>query len=138
MTAGANRPGQARHDKALLAWQLALLRFAVTTDDADRLALLAIAGQLDAPGSHSSTPCAFKFFRQASAILCGAIVNPQHPGSAAVLQRHLERCDDARLRRVLAVAFTVDIPSTRPPPASPKPNHDLWRGLQPQSGRKRA
>lgn len=138
MTTSSNTPGQARHDKALLAWQLALLRFAVTTDDADRLALLTIADELDAPGFHPSARPAFRFFHQASVVLCHAIVNPQHPGSGAVLQRHLERSDDERLRRVLAAAFAIDIPDERLPPASPRPNHDLWRGLQPQGGRKRA
>jgi len=138
MTANLKPPEQARHRKALLAWQLALLRFAVTRDDADRLALLAIATELDAPGSHAPALPAFRFFRQASAALCHAIVNPQHPGSVAVLQRHLKRIDDERLRRTLAVAFAIDMSSAGLPTASPKPNHDLWRGLLPQSGRKRA
>ena len=35
------------HAKTLRAWQLALLRFAVTLDNADRLAVLAIAAEMD-------------------------------------------------------------------------------------------
>jgi hypothetical protein len=116
------------HDKALLACQLALLRFAITTDDADRLALLAIAHQLDAPGSHPSARPAFAFFHRASAVLCHAILNPQHPGSGAVLQRHLSRCDDGRMRGALAAAFAADIPNARLPITLPKPNQDLWWG----------
>jgi hypothetical protein len=138
MTTRSNPSGQARHDKLLLAWQLALLRFAITTDDADRLALLAIARELDAPGAHSSARPAFKFFREASAVLCHAIINPQNPGSAAALQRHLAWSEGERLKRALAAVFAVDTPGARLPMASPKPKHDLWRGLQPQGGRRRA
>ncbi len=50
----SNTSGDKLHDKALRAWQLALLRFAITMDNADRLALLAIATELDAPGARSS------------------------------------------------------------------------------------
>ena len=35
------------HAKALRAWQLAILRFAVTLDSADRLAAMAIANEID-------------------------------------------------------------------------------------------
>ncbi len=138
MTASSNTRLQTGGGKALLAWQLALLRFALTRDDADRLALLAIARELDAPGVHASARPAFKFFHQASVMLSHAIDNPQHPDSAAALQRHLERSEGERLKRVLAAAFAMDIPSVRQLAAPPKPNHDLWRGLQPQGGRKRA
>jgi hypothetical protein len=36
--------------KTLRAWQLAILRFAVTRDDADRLAVMAIANEVDRLG----------------------------------------------------------------------------------------
>ena len=65
-----------RHDKALCAWQLALLRFAITMDNADRLAVLAIAAELDAAGTRPSARPAFKFFYNASTELCHAIANP--------------------------------------------------------------
>jgi hypothetical protein len=138
MAASSKPPEQTRHRKALLAWQLALLRFALTMEAADRLALLAIARELDAPHGPMSARPAFHFFRQASVALCHAIVNPQHPGSSAALHRHLKRSDDERLRRILAAAFAVDIPGATLPTASPSPSHDLWRGLQPRGGRKRA
>jgi hypothetical protein len=80
MAAGSNTPERARHDRALLAWQLALLRFAVTMDNADRLALLAIAAELDAPGFRPSARPAFKFFCRTSAELCHAIGQPAASG----------------------------------------------------------
>jgi hypothetical protein len=142
METSLNTPEHARHNNALRAWQLALLRFAITLDNADRLALLAIAAELDAPGSRPPAGRAFKFFHRASTELCEAILNPQHADSDAVLQRHLKRCDDERLERALAAALAIDIPRARPPATmprtAPRPNHDLWRGLKPPSDRKRA
>jgi hypothetical protein len=129
MEMSSNAWGSGRHAKALRAWQLALLRFAITMDNADRLALLAIATELDAPGSRPSSRPAFKFFCTASAELCHAIINPQHSTSNAVLQRYLSRTDDERLKRALAAAVAIDIPRTRLPTASKKPRGDLWSGL---------
>jgi hypothetical protein len=128
-----NTSGDGRHSKALRAWQLALLRFAITMDNADRLALLAIAAELDSPGSRPSARPAFRFFHNASAELCHAIINPQLAASAAVLQRHLTRCDDERLRRAFAAALAIDLPLAKPPTRPLKPNSDLWRGLSRRS-----
>jgi len=113
--------GDRRHDKSLRAWQLALLRFAITMDNADRLALLAIAAELDAPGARPFARPAFKFFHKASAELCQAIVNPQLPGSEAVLQRHLKRCDDDRLKRAFAAVLAIDTLREKPPARPPAP-----------------
>jgi hypothetical protein len=128
-----NTSGDGRHSKALRAWQLALLRFAITMDNADRLALLAIAAELDSPGSRPSARPAFRFFYNASAELCHAIINPHLAASAALLQRHLTRCDDERLKRALAAALAIDIPQAKPPTRPLKPNSDLWRGLSRRS-----
>ncbi len=128
-----NVSGDKRHDKALRAWQLALLRFAITMDNADRLALLAIAAELDAPGVRPSARPAFKFFHKASAELCHAIINPQQPASATVLQRHLTRCDDERLKRAFAAVLAIAAPRAKPTTRSLKRNDDLWRGLAPRS-----
>ena len=44
---GWNFSGAEWNARTLRSWQLAILRFAVTLDNADRLALLAIAAELD-------------------------------------------------------------------------------------------
>jgi hypothetical protein len=129
MDMSSNAWGSGRHAKALRAWQLALLRFAITMDNADRLALLAIAAELDAPGSRPSGRPAFKFFYTASAELCHAIINLQHSTSNAVLQRYLSRTDDERLKHALAAALAIDMPQTRLSTGPQKPRGDLWRGL---------
>jgi hypothetical protein len=128
-----NTSGDGRHSKALRAWQLALLRFAITMDNADRLALLAIAAELDAPGSRPSPRPAFRFFYNASAALCHAIINPQLAASPALLQQYLTRCDDERLKRALAAALAIDMSQANPPTRPLKPNSDLWRGLSRRS-----
>ena len=135
MEMNSNAPDGARHASALRSWQLAVLRFAITMDNADRLAMLAIAAELDAPGSRPSTRSAFGFFYKTSAELCHAIINPLHSTSDAVLQRYLKRSEDERLKRAFAAALAIDVVRARPPVGSPKPNGDLWRGL---SQRKRA
>jgi len=61
----SNVPGMERHAKTLRAWQLAILRFVVTLDNADRLAVLMIAAELDgvapvAPISAAVCPSAWK------------------------------------------------------------------------------
>jgi hypothetical protein len=102
-------------------------------DNADRLALLAIAAELDAPGSRPSARPAFRFFYDASAALCHAIINPHLAASAALLQRHLARCDDERLKRALAAALAIDMSQAEPPSKPLKQNSDLWRGLSRRS-----
>lgn len=51
------------HAKTVRGWQLAILRFAVTLDDADRLAVMAIANEIDrlAPQS-AAARLDFSFF----------------------------------------------------------------------------
>lgn len=131
MQTNSNAPEHVRHRIALRAWQLALLRFAVTQDNADRLALLAIAAELDAPGVRPRAQPAFSFFRQASNRLCHAIAHPLHPGNDAVLQGHLKRTDDERLKRALAAALAIEAPCAKFVTAPVKPKRDLWSGLTP-------
>src|SRR5258708_9950368 len=72
----SNVSGAEWRAKTLRAWQLAILRFAVTLDNADRLAVMAIAGEIDRLGPpHDSKPD-FSFFRRTSAELCAGIQTP--------------------------------------------------------------
>ena len=93
--------------RALRAWQLAMLRFAVTLDDADRLAVMAIASEIDRLGPERGGQPDFGFFRRSSAELCAAILQPNEL-AATLLHRHLARIDDDRLRRAFAAAIEAD------------------------------
>lgn len=120
-----------RHDRTIRAWLLALLRFAVTRDNDDRLAVLAAASEinklsLSAPQGQRG----FRFFHRTSAELCAAITDPRRPSSEAVLRRHLERMTDERMRRAFAAALELDhasVPVQRT--AGPHSRSGLWKGL---------
>jgi hypothetical protein len=93
--------GMEWHARTLRAWQLAMLRFAVTLDNADRLAVLRIAGEIDRLDPRRQSNPDFRFFRKTSAELCAAIMRPNEL-SSTVLRQYLARIDDDRLRRIFA------------------------------------
>jgi hypothetical protein len=127
MNAHAEARGQ--HDRIVRAWLLALLRFAVTRDTDDRLAVLAAASEIDRLSASQGGRYNFRFFHRTSAGLCGAITEP-HPDNIAVLRRHLDRMTDERMRRAFAAAVELDQarePAKRRP--SPRSRRGLWQGL---------
>jgi hypothetical protein len=114
--------------RTVRAWQLAILRFAVTRDNADRLAVMAIAGEIDGLGPRRDGKPGFGFFRQTSAELCAAILRPNEL-TAALLRQYLARIDNDRLKRVFAAAIEDDRPKVSSADRSFKRDRDLWRGL---------
>lgn len=120
-----------RHARTLRAWQLALLRFAVTLDNADRLAVMMIAAEIDRLSSNHDRPD-FGFFRNTSAELCVAILQPD-PSHVAVLNRFVARIDDARLRRVFAAAWEINQPNAASVAKPAAREKSLWRGLSSRS-----
>ena len=120
-----------RHAKTLRAWQLALLRFAVTLDNADRLAVLRIAQEIDRLDPRHDGSVDFEFFRRTSLELCAAILQPNER-SSAILQQYLARIEDERLKRAIAAAVDAGRPTVA---AARKPDgrgNDLWKGLSPR------
>jgi hypothetical protein len=116
------------HAKTLRAWQLALLCFAVTLDNADRLAVLAIAAEMDRLHPVQDGKPAFGFFRRTSAELCAAIRQPNEH-SSTLLRQFLTRIDNDRLRRVFAAAIEADQPKVASTSKSIRRDTGLWRGL---------
>jgi hypothetical protein len=116
------------HAKTLRAWQLAILRFAVTLDNADRLAVFRIAGEIDRLDPRQQGNPDFSFFRTTSAELCAAILRPSEL-SSAVLRQYLARIDDDRLKRVFAAAIEADQPAVVPIRRPVKRDNGLWKGL---------
>jgi hypothetical protein len=106
-----NTSGGERHAKTLRAWQLAILRFAVTLDNADRLTVMAIASEIDKLGSQRDGKPDFSFFRKTSAELCAAILRPNEL-TPTILRQYLARIDDDRLKRSFAEAMESDPPTT--------------------------
>jgi hypothetical protein len=116
------------HANTIRAWQLAVLRFAVTLDSADRLAVMAIANEIDRLSPRHDGKSAFDFFRRTSAELCAAILRPDQRTSI-VLQRYLARIDDHRIKRVFAAATGADRPKMSSVSKAIKRDNGLWRGL---------
>ena len=127
-----NVPGAEWRAKTLRAWQLAILRFAVTLDNADRLAVMAIAGEIDRLGVQHGGKPDFSFFRRTSAELCAAILRPNEL-TTALLRQYLARIDDDRLKRVFAATIDADQPKLSLISKPFKRDSGLWRGLIPRS-----
>ena len=116
----------------LRAWHLAILRYAVTLDNADRLAVLRIAREIDGLNPQPDGSADFEFFRRTSAELCKAIMQPNERGSA-LLQQYLARIGDDRLKRTLAAAIDAGQPAVAPVTRRARPRNDLWKGLSSRS-----
>jgi len=123
-----NVPAAEWHAKTLRAWQLAILRLAVTLDNADRLAVLAIANEIDRLCPQHNGKPAFNFFRRTSAELCAAILRPNELTST-LLRQYLARIDDDRLKRTFAAAMEADQPTVSSADKPIRRDNGLWRGL---------
>ena len=121
-------PGAEWRAKTLRAWQLAILRFAVTLDNADRLAVIAIAGEIDRLGPQHDGKPDFSFFRRTSAELCAAILTPNEL-APTVLRQYLARIDDDRLKHVFAATIEADQPKLSSISKPFKRDNGLWKGL---------
>src|ERR1700704_5079811 len=121
-------PGAEWRARTVRAWQLAMLRFAVTLDNADRLAVMAIANEIDRLGPQHNDKPDFSFFRRTSAELCAAILQPNEVTST-LLRQYLARIDDDRLKRVFAATIEADQPKVSSVSKSFKRDNGLWRGL---------
>lgn len=114
-------------DEPTRDWLLAVLRYAVTRDAADLSVVLGLAEAIDARGSHSE-PSSFEFFRRSSLELCQAIGEEASPGRSATIKRHLDRIEDARLRRAFAAAVEIELPHHAADGTKLR-RPELWRGL---------
>ena len=118
----------------LRAWHLAILRYAVTRDSADRLAVFRIALEIDSLEPRQDDRADFDFFRRTSVELCTAILQP-NAGASANLQQYLARIDDDRLKRALAAAIDASEPAMLPARRAVGRGNDLWKGLASRGGR---
>ena len=133
MASPADPHGSAeQHVWLLRAWHLAVLRLAVTRDNAERLGVLAIANEIDRLGRRQEDGSGFHFFRRTSLEVCAAVLR-QHESDQIILRHYLAQIEDVRLRRALAAA--LDVPEEKPNSAKSRlrPNSDLWRGLSSRS-----
>jgi len=117
--------------RLLRAWHLAILRFVLTLDNADRLNVLAIANEIDRPGRRHEDKENFWFFRKTSSELCAAILQPSEI-SYIILRKYLARVDDVQLKRVLIAALDIELDEAASVKKRSKATIDLWKGLPPR------
>jgi hypothetical protein len=119
-----------RHDWLLRAWHLALLRFALTRDDADRSGVIVIANEIDWLGRPRERVSSFSFFRRASRELCEAIVRQQKDD--VIVTQYLAQIADARIHCAFAAALDVPEPKRNAIQKRIR-SITLWRGLPTRS-----
>jgi hypothetical protein len=105
-------------------WLLAILRFAVTREDVDRMCVLDAARELDRQGPGDGNP-SFSFFVRTSAEICTVIVSDDVTARQAVLTCHFNAIDDQRLRDATEhrPARSISSKTIR------RPRDYLWKGL---------
>jgi hypothetical protein len=113
------------HGRMLRAWHLAILRFAVSLDNVDRLNVIAIANQIDRLGQHHEDRPNFGFFRKTSSEILTAILQPGETAEA-ILRQYLTQVDDVRLKRALVGVFGIEHVAVK---KRNKKGGDLWKGL---------
>jgi hypothetical protein len=113
-------------------WLLSLLRFAITLEPADRFAVMSYASEMDLR-SFQFTRSSPGFFLRETAGICAAIAAIGGPERALVLERHLARIEDRRLRQAFAAAIDLDQISQEQTSLKKKKVRkriDLWKGLR--------
>jgi hypothetical protein len=107
-------------------WLLAVLRFAVTLEQCDRVAVMGLAAEMDRLGSGRSAS-SFGFFTRTTTNFCACIVAKGQFEKAAELRLHIKRINDDRLQRAFeAVLFDQHIEPAR---SKEMDREDLWKGL---------
>jgi hypothetical protein len=119
------------HERKIREWLLLLLRFAVTHEQSDQCAVLAMAEELDSIGRccGSGGPT---FFRRTSQQLCRAILAAGDGPIEPVLRKHIARIHLPRLRRAFEAALGVESPaqsSASSERRKRRKDQDFWRGL---------
>jgi hypothetical protein len=117
-----------RYSLELRRWLFAILRFAITLNQADRAAVLAVAAEMDSAGSTAGHG-GFAFFGRTSVQLCDAMIARNCPENIATFRVFLGRIDHLPLRR--AFAAVLDIKPSRPDRRDllRRSRENLWQGL---------
>jgi hypothetical protein len=117
-----------QHADRIQQWLFAILRFAITLEQNDRLAVLAMAAEMDRVGSVNAGS-GFTFFARTSAKVCDAIIAKDSREAIATLRVLLRKIEHPPLRRAFEAVLEI-----RPLPAKGGPSlirdrENLWKGL---------
>jgi hypothetical protein len=118
---------QDRRERQVREWLFLLLRFAITREPEDELAVLMTANGIDSLGRQWER-AAPTFFRRSSEEVCKAIAALSDPTREAVLKKHIRRIEHPGLRRAFQAAVHCE---QKTPQASDRSNRqDLWESLR--------
>jgi hypothetical protein len=126
-TAGGEVERQDEGAKQVREWLFLLLRFAITRDPEDELAVLMRANGIDSLGRQWGR-AAPGFFRRSSDEVCKAITALDDPNREAVLKKHIRRIEHLGLRRAFQAAVHSEERGQQVSDRSHQP--DLWTGLR--------
>jgi hypothetical protein len=124
---GSARDSQDWRAKQVGDWLFLLLRFAITRDPEDELAVLMMANGIDSLGRQWGR-AAPTFFRRSSGEVCKAITALDDPKREAILKRHILRIEHLPMRRAFEAAVHSEERAPQVPGRSNQP--DLWAGLR--------
>ena len=108
-------------------WLFLLLRFAITRDPEDQLAVLMTANAIDSLGRQWGR-AAPSFFRRSSDEFCKAITGLDDPTREAILKKHIRRIEHPGLRRAFQAAVQFEAGAQPDPDRSRQ--SELWAGLR--------
>ena len=114
--------------RAVEEWLLSILRFAITLDERDRAAVLAMAADMD---RHAF---GFTFFARTSIKICDAIAAKDGAEAIATLRVFVRRIDHLLLRRAFEAVLDIRPPGADRRAISTRTRERLWQGLPTKGG----
>jgi hypothetical protein len=117
-----------RQQQQIADWLLAILRFAVTRQEPDRMSALTMANDMDRPSAHAESN-SFAFFANTTKELCDVIANEHTPQRLRVLRQHLGRIGNRRLRAAIEAATGLQERGTAATAHPESVRAYLWKGL---------
>jgi hypothetical protein len=123
--------GSSVPDGLVKDWLFLVLRYAISRRQQDRQVVLEFAARMDTLSAERGRDT-FRFFRDASARLCDAVLAPDEPRHRLTILAHSRRIDEARFRQVFLLACGLDPKEKKRMVAVPRKasgRDALWKGL---------
>src|SRR5579872_4367510 len=119
----SEQTGQREVSRVIQEWLISILRFAITLDEIDRAAVLAVAADMDHRDS------GFTFFGRTSIKICDAVVAKDHAEAIAELRVFVRVIEHVRLRRAFEAVLPIKPPEALRHMTSARNRKKLWQGL---------
>jgi hypothetical protein len=124
----AEQTVQREVSRAIEEWLLSILRFAITLDELDRAAVLAMATHMD------RRTFGFTFFARTSIKACDAIAAKDGAEAIATLRVFVRQIEHLLLRRAFEAVLDIRSPGADQRAISTRTRERLWQGLPTKGG----